>query len=50
MARGFLPIETYSAHYLAEPLFYDAVARFLERETDGVDSYINELNEHNPFK
>jgi uncharacterized protein len=50
MARGFLPTETFSAHYLAEPLFYDAVARFLERETDGIDSYINELNERNPFK
>jgi uncharacterized protein len=50
MARGFLPVATYSAHYLAEPLFYDAVARFLDRETDGVDSYISELNERNPFK
>ncbi len=50
MARGFLPTKTYSAHYLAEQAFSDAVARFLQRETGGIDSYFNELDERTPFK
>ena len=50
MARGFLPQKTWSAHWLAHPAFADAVERFLERETGGIDAYIDELNERNPFR
>jgi uncharacterized protein len=50
MARGFLPQQTWSAHWLAHPSFADAVERFLERERGGIDHYISELNERNPFK
>jgi predicted N-acyltransferase len=50
MARGFLPQKTWSAHWLAHPAFADAIERFLEQETGGVDAYINELNERNPFR
>lgn len=50
MARGFLPVKTRSAHWLAHPTFSDAVAHFLERESMGMDEYMSELNEHNPFK
>ncbi len=50
MARGFLPQKTYSAHYLNEPAFADAVAHFLQREQGGIDNYIDELHEHTPFK
>ena len=50
MARGFLPQKTWSAHWLAHPAFADAIERFLQREASGIDSYIDELNEHNPFK
>jgi len=50
MARGFLPQKTWSAHWLAHPAFADAVQRFLEREEDGIDGYIDELNERNPFR
>ena len=50
MARGFLPVQTQSMHWLAQPQFADAVARFLERETNGIDGYMNELDERNPFK
>lgn len=50
MARGFLPQKTWSAHWLAHPAFADAIERFLQRESGGIDSYIDELNEHNPFK
>jgi predicted N-acyltransferase len=50
MARGFLPTRTWSAHWLAHPAFADAIERFLERESGGIDSYIDELNERNPFR
>ncbi|KAF1049091.1 MAG: hypothetical protein GAK35_00069 [Herbaspirillum frisingense] len=50
MARGFLPQKTWSAHWLAHPGFYDAVEHFLEREGGGIDGYLSELNERNPFR
>lgn len=50
MARGFLPQKTWSAHWLAHPAFADAIEHFLRRESGGIDSYIDELNEHSPFK
>ena len=50
MARGFLPTKTFSAHWLAHPSFADAIERFLEREAGGIDDYMSELNERNPFK
>jgi predicted N-acyltransferase len=50
MARGLLPVQTWSAHWLAHPQFAQAVADFLDREGAGVASYIDELNERRPFK
>ena len=50
MARGLLPVQTWSAHWLAHPQFAQAVADFLEREGAGVANYIDELNERRPFK
>ena len=38
------------AHWLAHPAFADAIERFLSREGAGIDSYMDELNERNPFK
>jgi hypothetical protein len=50
LARGFLPVKTQSAHWLAHPEFSDAVERFLEREHQGIARYVDELNEHSPYK
>lgn len=50
LARGFLPTVTHSAHWLAHPAFADAVGRFLERETQHLHGYVDELREHDPFK
>ncbi len=50
MARGLMPVQTWSAHWLAHPQFAQAVADFLEREGSGVESYLGELNERQPFK
>ncbi|HTJ97704.1 MAG TPA: GNAT family N-acetyltransferase [Rhodocyclaceae bacterium] len=50
LARGFLPVTTYSAHWVAHPQFRAAIANFLQRESRGIDAYMDELNEHAPFK
>jgi predicted N-acyltransferase len=50
MARGLLPVRTQSAHWLAHPRFASAVADFLQREGAGIDAYVDELRERNPFK
>ena len=50
MARGLLPVRTNSAHWLAHPRFASAVSDFLEREGAGIDAYVDELRERNPFK
>lgn len=50
MARGFLPQQTWSAHWLAHPGFADAIERYLEQESVGIDAYMDELNERNPFR
>ena len=50
MARGLLPVQTHSAHWLAHPQFAQAVADFLAREGAGINSYLDELNERRPFK
>jgi predicted N-acyltransferase len=50
MARGLLPVQTWSAHWLAHPQFSEAVGDFLKREGMAIEGYIDELNERKPFK
>jgi predicted N-acyltransferase len=50
LARGFTPCRTYSAHWLSDPRFRDAVSRFLEREHAGVERYVDELESRSPLR
>ncbi|HWI14874.1 MAG TPA: GNAT family N-acetyltransferase, partial [Burkholderiales bacterium] len=50
MARGLLPVETRSAHWLAHPQFSEAIDAFLRREGSSVAHYMDELREHTPFR
>ena len=50
MARALLPVKTTSAHWLAHPSFADAVERFLQREGDGIASYMEDLGQRTPFR
>ena len=50
MARGLLPVKTFSAHWLRDERFASAVADFLSAEGQGIDQYVDELRERNPFK
>lgn len=50
MARALMPVKTTSAHWLAHPAFSDAVENFLEREGQGIESYMGELSQRTPFR
>jgi predicted N-acyltransferase len=50
MARGFLPQKTWSAHWLAHQSFAEAIERYLQRENGGMEAYMDDLNERNPFR
>ncbi len=50
MARALLPVKTTSAHWLAHPAFADAVERFLAREGQGIENYMEDLERRNPFR
>ena len=50
VARGFLPVETHSAHWLADGQFRQAIARHLEFERAGMREYIAEMSSHSPYR
>ena len=50
LARGFLPVRTWSAHWLAHPEFAAAIGTYLEREARDITHYLNELSESSPFR
>ncbi len=50
LSRGFLPVTTRSAHWLAHPQFAQAVEKYLKQETKAISDYVDELNERSPFK
>jgi predicted N-acyltransferase len=49
LARGFLPTQTRSFHYLADTRFRAAVRDALAREAAGLAEYQSELMAHSPF-
>jgi predicted N-acyltransferase len=50
LARGYRPVPTYSAHYIPDLRFREAVAGFLEAERRAVEQEIEMLEEMTPFK
>ena len=50
LARGYLPVETHSLHWIADPGFHAAVARYLAQERAAVDEEIEVLTAHGPFR
>jgi predicted N-acyltransferase len=50
LARGYLPVTTYSAHWLADPRLARAVSDYLEREREAVAFEQAELGEHAPYR
>ncbi|WP_170405968.1 GNAT family N-acetyltransferase [Ruegeria arenilitoris] len=50
LARGYLPTRTHSLHWIADPGFADAVARYLEAEARAVGEEIEILTDYGPFR
>ena len=50
LARGLLPVNTRSVHWLRHPGLRQAVADFLQREGQGIGEYVHELDDRKPFK
>lgn len=50
LARGYLPVEVHSLHWIAEPSFRRAVADYLAAERRAVDEDIEVLTAYGPFR
>jgi len=50
LSRGYRPVPTYSAHYLADPSLRRAVADFVAAERRAVEHEIEALEEMAPFR
>ncbi|MBX9925754.1 MAG: GNAT family N-acetyltransferase [Hyphomicrobiaceae bacterium] len=50
LARGYMPVTTWSAHWIADPAFRHAVARFLTSERAAIADAIEAYGELGPFR
>jgi predicted N-acyltransferase len=50
LMRGYMPVETYSAHFIANPALRRAVAEYLAREQSYVQASAEELAAAAPFR
>ena len=50
IARGYLPVTTYSAHYIAHAGLRRAVSEYLENEREAVADQMEVLREKAPFR
>ncbi len=50
LARGYAPTPTYSAHWIANQGFSDAIAQYLEHEREQVEADIEYLGQRTPFR
>jgi predicted N-acyltransferase len=50
LARGYLPAQTHSLHWLADPGFSEAVGRYLQAERAAIEEEIEILTDYGPFR
>jgi predicted N-acyltransferase len=50
ISRGFVPVTTYSAHWIQNSQFSKLIATFLEREKKVIGQYKEECKKRLPFK
>jgi len=50
LARGYLPTQTHSLHWFADPSFARAIQQYLEAEAEAVEEEIEVLTAYGPFK
>ena len=50
ISRGFIPKKTWSAHYLSNNDFSNAIKNYLSKESLYIDNYIQSVEDHSPYK
>lgn len=50
LARGYLPTQTHSLHWVGDPRFADAIGSYLKAEREVVEDEIEVLTEYGPFR
>jgi len=50
LSRGYLPVETHSLHWIADPAFRNAVDQYLTAERNAVAEEIEILTSYGPFR
>ncbi len=50
LARGYMPSQTYSLHWIADEGFKNAVASYIKAETNAIDEDIEILTSYGPFR
>ena len=50
LARGYLPTQTHSLHWVGDPGFAEAIGSYLKAEREAVEEEIEILTEYGPFK
>ncbi len=50
LARGYLPTQTHSLHWVGDPGFADAIASYLVAEREAVEEEIEILTDYGPFR
>ena len=50
LARGYLPVPVHSLHWIADPSFRKAIARYLDQERRAVGEEIDVLTDYGPFR
>jgi hypothetical protein len=50
ISRGFIPVSTWSAHWLKHPEFFSAISHYLDEERQHVERYMEAVDSHSPYK
>ena len=50
VSRGFIPTTTYSAHWLKQAAFFDAIGNYVEEEGRHIERYMDAVDEHSPYR
>jgi predicted N-acyltransferase len=50
ISRGFVPVPTWSAHWLKHPEFFAVIADYLDQERQHVERYMDAVDEHSPYR
>lgn len=50
IARGFLPVVTYSAHWISHPAFREAISDFIVQEKKAIGELMADFPVHSPYR